>query len=128
DSLLLLLACMMILALDREQHALALAVACLAALTKEFGVFLGLAWGVYAYSRGRRLSAFAGACVPLLTLGIAMHVYPGAVASDSRSSWELLKGAVFYKLQLLGSPYGAKIVYLGLWSALWPVLLLAAVS
>ncbi|PYU92188.1 MAG: hypothetical protein DMG08_13545, partial [Acidobacteria bacterium] len=35
DSLLLLLACMMILALDREQHALALAVACLAALTKE---------------------------------------------------------------------------------------------
>ncbi len=127
-SLLLLLASLMVLALDRGQLALGLAVACLAALTKEYGVILGFAWGVHAYSRGRRLSAFAGALVPLLTLGIAMHLSPAAVSSGSKGWWELFKGTAFYELQLLGSRYGAKIAYLWLWSVLWPVLLLAAVS
>ena len=127
-SFLLLLASLMVLALDRGQLALGLAVACLAALTKEYGVILGFAWGVHAYSRGRRLGAFGGALVPLLTLGIATHLSPAAVSSGSRGWWELFKGSAFYELQLLGSRYGSKIAYLWLWSVLWPVLLLAAVS
>src|SRR5262249_27600306 len=52
DPMLLLLVCLTIAALDAGHLAVALSLACLAALTKEYGVVLGLVWSSHAYRRG----------------------------------------------------------------------------
>ena len=51
DMPLLLLTCLTIVALDHGKLFVALAIICIAALTKEYGVLLTLAWAIQAYKQ-----------------------------------------------------------------------------
>ena len=129
DPLLLLLACLTLAALDRNYLLLALGFACLAALTKEYGVVLGLIWGLHAYRKGHRGLACAGALLPFLMLLGARLLMPVG-ATGGFSGWQGFIQAMFgYHLSLLtfrGTFDYFKIQYMFSWSVIWPVLLLSS--
>ncbi len=128
DPLTLLLACLMITALDRNYLTLALIVACLSALNKEYGAVLGFIWAWHAYHRGYRAYAVMGALLPALALIVAML----AIAGDTMrgfSSWQNFTGGMFgYHLMLLRNrgPYDyPKILYMWFWVTMWPLFVIS---
>lgn len=129
DTLILLLTCMVIAALDRNRLVLSLILVTLVVMTKEYGVILSLVWGRHAYRLGYRRFALVGALAPpaaLLTLFLAM---PSA-RSVGFEGWRSFLEATFgYHLSLLsfrGAHDYLKILYMWMWSMLWPVLLISA--
>jgi hypothetical protein len=127
DPLLLLWACLMLLALERGSLVLGLLLACAGALTKEYGIFLGFAWAAYAYRRGYRRLAFAGALLPAAGYFLLMIGRPPSSGTNA-SFLELIRGTAAYELQILNSPQLPKVVYGWLWGVIWPVSSLATLA
>ncbi len=130
DPLLLLLACLTIELLDRDRLILALGCCCLAALTKEYGVILGLCWLCHAYRKRRGVIAWAGASLPFIALLIALFVMPSAaIARTGFSGWRAFVGAMFgYHISLFnfrGPLQYIQIIFMWAWSIVWPVMLLS---
>lgn len=132
DPTFLLLACLTIAALDGGHFGVALALACLATLTKEYGVLLGLVWLFHAYREGPRKLACLGLLLPAATLAIVVlsrqsdsaagfHSWP-AFASHLTLEYQLsvfrLRGPIDY----------AKLLYMWSWCALWPAVLVSVFS
>ncbi|MEK6288272.1 MAG: hypothetical protein AABO57_21345 [Acidobacteriota bacterium] len=132
DPTLLLLTCLTIAALDAGHLRAALALACIAALTKEFGLFLGPIWAFSAYRQGFRKMAYAGLIVPIAALLIVLFArqssagigFPGwpSFASHLMFDWQL---SVF---RVRGPGDYAKLVYMWAWCGLWPVFLISMFS
>ena len=128
DTLILLLTCMVIAALDRNRLVLAFILVILAALTKEYAVFLSLVWGLHAYRLGHRRFALIGALVPLMALLTLFLVMRPALTAGFEG-WRAFLDAMFgYHLSLLnfrGTRDYLKILYMWSWSMLWPLLLVS---
>ena len=131
DTLVLLLTCMVIAAIDRKRIVLSLVLVILAALTKEYGVFLSLVWGLHAYRLGYRRFALLGALTPATVLLILFLVMPTA-RTGGFEGWRALLDATFgYHLSLLrfrGPRDYLKILYMWSWSMLWPLLFISALT
>ncbi|HEY3136747.1 MAG TPA: hypothetical protein VGL29_12025 [Blastocatellia bacterium] len=131
DPLLLLISCLTVLALDSGYVAAAVALAILAAVTKEYGLTLGLATCAVAYRRGRRALAFAGIVLPAAALLITSFSTSGSSAFGF-SGWQKFVSSMFgYHLSLFrlrGASDYPKILYMWLWSMPWPVLILAVAA
>jgi hypothetical protein len=132
DPTLLLLTCLTIAALDAGHLAAALALACIATLTKEFGLVLGPIWSFYAYRRGFRKFAYAGMILPVATLLIVLF----ARQSDTGvgfPGWRTFASHLVFEYQLSvfrlrGPADYAKLVYMWSWCGLWPVFLISTYS
>jgi len=129
DPLLLLLTCLTVLALDRGYFLVAVTSATLAALTKEYGLLLGLITAIVAYRQGRRALALAGAFLPAVAL-LVTTLSGSASSSAGLIDWQSFVSAMFgYHISLYrfrgGSEY-PKLLYMWSWSVLWPVLVIAA--
>ena len=129
DTLILLLTCMVIAALDRKWVVFSLLLVVLAALTKEYGVFLSLVWGLHTYRLGYRRFALFGAFIPAMALLTLFLLMPTAQSSGF-VGWRAFFDAMFgYHLSLLnfrGSRDYLKILYMWSWSMLWPLLFISA--
>ena len=130
DPLLLLLTCLTIVALDSGYFAVAITSATLAALTKEYGLLLGLASAIIAYRQGRGRVAFIGALSPAVALLIVTLI--GSTSSGvGLIDWKTFVSAMFgYHISLYrfrGAADYPKLLYMWSWSVLWPVLAIAAV-
>jgi len=124
DPLLLLLACLIALCLQSERALLALPLVCLAALTKEYGILLLLPWAACAYPLRRSL-------LWLLLLPLAVWLGMRGTPQGVDTQGDFLRYALTYNLQPfydLGVLRAAQALLLTLWTALWPIYLLAAVG
>lgn len=132
DPTFLLLTCLTIAALDAGHLLAALALACIAALTKEFGLFLVPIWSFYAYRQGFRKFAYAGLIVPVAPLLIVLFVRQSS-AGVGFPGWPTYASHLMFEYQLsvfrLRAPGGyAKLLYMGSWCGLWPVLFISTYS
>ena len=131
NTLILLLTCLVIAALDRNRLVLSLILVILVVLTKEYGVILSLVWGRHAYRLGYRRFALLGALAPPAAL-LALFLAMPSARSIGFEGWRSLLEATFgYHLSLLsfrGANDYLKILYMWLWSMLWPVLLISALT
>lgn len=131
DTLILLLTCLVIAALDRNRLGLSLILVILVVLTKEYGVILSLVWGRHAYRLGYRRFALLGTLAPPAAL-LALFLAMPSAHSIGFIGWRSLLEATFgYHLSLLnfrGANDYLKILYMWLWSLLWPLLLISAVT
>jgi hypothetical protein len=132
DPTLLLLTCLAIAALDAGHLPAALALACIAALTKEFGLFLGPIWSFYAYRRGFRKLAYAGLIVPVAALLIVLFARQSS-AGVGFPGWPTLASHLMFEYQLSvfrqrGPGDYAKLVYMWSWCGLWPALFISTSS
>jgi len=128
DPLLLLLACLSAIALERDQFVAAAVCACLAALTKEYGLLIAVVSGVYIYRRGNRFLASIATLIPL-------GAFLAAAFARSRSAgvgvhnWTDFLSAMFgyhaYLLGFRGASDYPKLLYMWSWSAFWPALIVA---
>ncbi|PYP86061.1 MAG: hypothetical protein DMF61_14600 [Blastocatellia bacterium AA13] len=129
DSTLLLLTVLTIAALDRGKLALGLIFACLAALTKEYGLWLGFVWMLHAYRRGHRAACLNG-LLPAVLLIAVMWTLPGA--RSGVSGWGgFFQGAIGYQQWIYhqgGAANYPKTLYIWSWSAVWPLLFVAVLS
>lgn len=132
DPALLLVACLTIIALDAGKLVVALVLTCVAVFTKEFGLFLGPIWALYAYSRALRRLAWAGLLAPIVTLVIVVLLH----RSDAAVGFLGWKPYAFHYLfdyqlsvlRLRGLTSYAKLLYMGSWCALWPIVIVATMS
>jgi hypothetical protein len=128
DPLLLLVACCTLLALHRGQLAFAIGLAALAALTKEYGVLLGLPVSVVAYRRGRRSVALIAAVLPMFSL-LCATLQPADSSGIGFQSWGSFTIAMFgyhsSLFKLRGPSEYPKLLYMWSWSVLWPCLAIA---
>lgn len=128
DPLLLLFACLTAVTLNRGHFLAAVILACLAALTKEYGVLLGFVGGVCVYRRGKRNLAWSAALGPLIIF-LVVTVTRARSVGDFQS-WTSFLSAMFgyhsYLFRFRGSSEYPKLLYMWLWSAMWPVLVIAA--
>ncbi|MEK6406940.1 MAG: hypothetical protein AABN34_08255 [Acidobacteriota bacterium] len=132
DPAFLLFTCLTIAALDAGHLLAALALACIAALTKEFGLFLGPIWAFYAYRQGFRRVAYAGLIVPLATLLIVLFARQ-SIAGIGFPGWPSFASHLMFEYQwsvfrLRGPGHYAKLVYMWSWCGLWPVFLISTYS
>lgn len=127
DTMLLLLASLCLVALECNHLVLAMALACLASLTKEYGILLGLPWMVYSYRRGGKLSLLAGP-FPALILFINTRLHSDSVGTGAGGLLGFFQGAINYMKALFQAEYAYKTVYIWMWTALWPLLLAAFLS
>jgi hypothetical protein len=129
DPVLLLLACLTILALDRNYWVAAVVLSSLAALTKEYGLLLGFVSCLVAWHRGRRKFAYIGALLPAIVLLVAMLI-ASRFSFSSFDRWQGFVTAMFgyhtYLFHFRGASDYPKLLYMWSWSALWPVLVIAA--
>ena len=129
DPLALLLVCLMIAALDRGYVVFALIFACLAALTKEYCVLLGIIWGYSAYRRGYARLAIAAALLPGLALLGSALTLPAEQDSGFHGWQGFLRAMLGYHGSLLkfrGAAAYTEILYMWSWCVLWPIILLGA--
>lgn len=128
DPLLLLLTCATILALKRDQVALAVVGAVLAALTKEYGLLLSLVASVVFYRRGRQKAAYLALILPVASF-ISVLSLPAGSSGHGFQSWRSFISAMFgFQLsffQYRGPAEYPKYLYMWSWSAVWPCLVLA---
>lgn len=131
DTLILLLTCMLIAALDRKRLVLSLMLVILAALTKEYGLVLSLVWARHAYRLGYRRLALLGALAPLAALLTLFLAIPSA-RSIGFEGWRSFVEAMFgYHLSLMsfrGPQDYLKIIYMWMWAMLWPLLLISILT
>ena len=132
DPTFLLLTCLTIAALDAGHLRSAFALACIAALTKEFGLFLGPIWSFYAYRKGFRKFAYAGLIVPVAALLIVLFARQSGVGVGF-SGWPTFGSHLLFEYQLSvfrlrGPGDYPKLLYMGAWCGLWPVLLISTSS
>lgn len=130
DALLLLFTCLTIIA--RARYLFGLGIVCLAALTKEYGVFLALPWVIQAYRRKGMLYA-AGVLLPFILLVSAVLFLPGLQYDQHGSLGKQGFLVSQFKYQLtqfkeLGALVYGKTLYIWAWVALWPVVLISAFS
>ena len=129
DPLLFVLSCLTVIALDRNYWWSVLVLSVLAALTKEYGLLLGLAGSVVAWRRNNRKFAILLTVLPCVVLLVAM-----VVGSDSKrpvlDTWNGFINAMFgyhkYLFEFRGAVQYFEILYMWAWSVLWPVLVIAA--
>lgn len=128
DPLLLLLTCLTVIALERGQFAASVVFACLAALTKEYGLLLGFVSCLYVYRRGKRTLAFTAALVPLIIFLVITSVRSRS-AGVGVHHWTDFLSAMFgyhaYLFRFRGASEYPKLLYMWSWSALWPALIMA---
>jgi hypothetical protein len=132
DPILLMFICLTLAALDSGRLVLALTLACLATLTKEYGVLLGLVCSFHAYRRGvLRLASLALLLPPagLLTLLLLRQSGDGI----GFGSWPTYTSHFLFEyqlsvLRLRGPAEYSKLLYMGSWCGVWPVLVIAAGS
>ncbi len=131
NTLILLLTCIVIAALDRNRLVLALILVILVTLTKEYGLILSLVWWRHAYRLGYRRFALLGALAPLVAL-LTLFLTVPAERSIGFDGWRSFLEAMFgYHLSLLsfrGAEEYLKILYMWLWSMLWPLLLISVLA
>ena len=125
DPTLLLLTCLTIATLDAGYLPAALALACIAALTKEFGLILGPIWSIYAYRQGFRKFACAGLIAPVAALLIVLFARQSS-AGVGFPGWSTFASHLVFEYQLSvfrqrGPGDYAKLVYMWSWCAIWPV-------
>ena len=129
DPFLLLVTCLTIVTLDAGKLIPALALTCIAVLTKEFGLFLGLVWAFYAYRSGFRKLAWAGLVVPIATLLILLFVRhseaPGPFIGWRPYAYHYLFDYQLSVLRLRGMTSYVKLLYMGAWCGVWPTFLVA---
>jgi hypothetical protein len=129
DPVLLLLACLTILALNRGYWVAAVVLSALAALTKEYGLLLGIVSSLVAWHRGHRRFACVAALLPVIVLSVAMLIGSG-FKGTGLDGWHNFLNAMFgyhtYLFQFRGPSEYPKLLYMWSWSALWPVLVIAA--
>lgn len=125
DLLLLVLASLTLLAVARNRWIAVLLLSILSALTKEYGILLGIACAVVAWARNHKKFAPVIGLSPILVLVAVVLIGSGSgpVAPDR---WRVFAKAMFGYHQSLFNFRGA-IEYFGLlymwsWSVLWPVL------
>ena len=132
DPTLLLIVCITVSALDSGRLLLALALACLAVFTKEFGLFLGIVWSLYVYRLGYRRLALAGLTAPIATLLILLVVRHSDVAGTFIGwrpyAFHYLFDYQLMVLRLRGPMSYTKLLYMGAWCGIWPVLLVATLG
>lgn len=128
DPLLLLLACLTLITLDRGHFGVAVLFACLAALTKEYGLLLGFVSCLYIYRRGYPKVAFAAALFPLTAFLVITLTRSGS-AGVGYQRWTGFLSAMFgyhaYLFRFRGASEYPKLLYMWLWSAIWPALVIA---
>jgi hypothetical protein len=128
DPLLLFLTCLTVMALDCGYFSAAVALASLAALTKEYGLLLGLVISVVAYRRGHRKLAYVGLLLPALTFLVATLALSGSPGVGFLG-WQSFLSAMFsyhtYLFRFRGASEYPKLLYMWSWSVLWPVLVIA---
>ena len=127
DMPLLLLTCLTIVALDHGKLFVALAIICVAALTKEYGALLTLAWAVQAY---KQKGAYTVACAILPVAVVVAAVLlspsrPGVYPTHQSFLISQLKYQAFWLYPEYLFNY-FKLTYFWAWGAVWPVLLLSA--
>jgi hypothetical protein len=131
DPLLLLLTCLTLAAIESKQLIAAIALATLAALTKEYGLLLAFIVSLVAYRNGRRKLALIGILIPAGLL-LAVILNRSSPTSVSGSDWPRFVSAMFgYHPSLVrfrGWADYLKIQYMWSWSALWPVIVIAAAN
>ncbi|HYV04991.1 MAG TPA: hypothetical protein VFB82_10410 [Blastocatellia bacterium] len=132
DPTFLLLICLTIAALEAGYLPAALALACTAALTKEFGLILGPIWSFYAYRQGFRKLAYAGLIVPVVTLLIVLIARQSS-AGVGFPGWPTFASHLMFEYQLSvfrlrGPGDYAKLVFMWSWCGLWPVFLISTYS
>jgi hypothetical protein len=132
DPTFLLLTCLILAVLDAGHLAAALVLACIAALTKEFGLVLAPIWSFYAYRRGFRKFAYAGLIVPAATLLIVLFARQSS-AGVGFPGWSTFASHLVFEYQLSvfrqrGPGDYAKLVYMWSWCGLWPVFFISTYS
>jgi len=132
DPTLLLLTCLAIALLEAGHLLAALALACIAAMTKEFGLVLGLIWAVYAYRRGLRSVAYAGLIVPAATL-LMLLLARQSSAGIGFPGWSAFASHLMFEYQLSvvrlrGPGDYAKLLYVWSWCGLWPLFFISISS
>ncbi len=124
DLPLLLLTCLTIVALDHGKLFVALAIICIAALTKEYGVLLTLAWAVQAYKQ-RGAYIVICAILPVAAVMAALLLSPsrpGVYPSHQSFLISQLKYQAFWIYPEYLFNY-LKLAYFWAWGAVWPILL-----
>jgi hypothetical protein len=128
DPLLLFLTCLTVMALDKGYLAAGVVLASFAALTKEYGLILGLVSSVYAYRRGHRKLAYLAVLLPAIALLATTLIATGS-SGVGFLDWQTFVSAMFgYHTSLYrfrGASEYPKLLYMWSWSALWPVLVIA---
>ena len=133
DPLLLLMSCAVLDALDVGQIGWGLVFACLGVLTKEYGIFLGLAWGAYAARRHVRYAILIGlsaVVIPILVTFLALpRATAGLFAHSSRHSAGTFLFLLTYPIRSFedaGPTVWLTQSYKSAWFVLWPAIVLAA--
>jgi len=117
-----------IAALDAGHLAAALALACLAALAKEYGMVLGLVWSSHAYRRGFRKVAYAGILPAMALFIVAFERHSsGGIGFGSWPSFafHLVSEYQLSVFQMRGPIDYSKLIYMWSWCGLWPTLLIS---
>jgi len=127
--MLLLLVCLTIAALDAGHLAVALALACIATLTKEYGLVLAFVFSFHAYRLGFRKLASAGLIMPAAALLIVMLTRQSS-SGIGFNSWPTFASHLMFEYQLSvfrlrGPGDYARLVYMWSWCCLWPVLFIS---
>ena len=130
DPLMLFLTCLTITALDRAYFAVAVVLATLAALTKEYALVLGLVTLLVAYRRGHRGLAFIGVLLPTIAFLVTNLLTTPGSSGSSMSSWQGFVSAMFgyqaHVFRFRGASEYPKLLYMWSWSTLWPVIAIGA--
>jgi hypothetical protein len=122
DPLLLLFTCLFLFAVDRKGIAVGLMFVCLATLTKEYAVFLTLAWLVRAFRQ------IGWRAVPISLVPVALLIAARALIPSLPNDYFSI-GALNYQESLISNPWTYfKTIYIWAWVALWPVGLLSVLG
>lgn len=128
DLFLLVITCLTVLAIHRDWLWACLILVLLAALTKEYGILLGFACSLVAWRRHQRQLSVL---LTLLPVAAVLSLMTAGSTSKGRmfSTWELFISAMFdyhrYLFTFRGPLQYFEILYMWLWSVLWPVLFIA---
>lgn len=128
DLLLLVLASLTVLAVARNRWMAVLVLSVLSAVTKEYGILLGIACGALAWSRNHKKLAPAIALSPIFVLIAVLWIKssPGPLPPDT---WQGFVDAMLgYHKSLFnfrGTREYFELLYMWSWSVLWPVLAIA---
>ncbi|MFY9555698.1 MAG: hypothetical protein WAV47_13375 [Blastocatellia bacterium] len=132
DPSLLLLTCLTIAALDTGHLPVALALACIATMTKEYGLLLGVVWSLHAYRQGLRKLACLGLVLPATALVILLVTRQSGLGIGF-GSWPKFSSHLMLEYQwsvfrLRGPVAYAELIYMWSWCALWPTLFISISS